>query len=125
MADGFAENAEFFDLTYEDPERIRHDLAFAAIAPLLWMRAGSEGPRIEAPNDAFAITKTYAVLFNLDAAAEFVQAVADAEYLRVAYIVTDDEKQYQIVADALPQRVQTVRLYEAYLRTFQVSGGED
>lgn len=125
MSEGFAENAEFFDLTYEDPERIRHELAFAAIAPLLWMKAGSEGPRIEAPTDTFAITETYAVLFNLDAAAEFVQAVVETEHLRVAYIVTDDERQYQIVADALPQRVQTVRLYEAYLRTFQVSGGED
>jgi adenine-specific DNA-methyltransferase len=125
MAEGFDENVEFFDLTYEDPERIRHDLAFAAIAPLLWMRAGSEGARIEAPNETFALAATYGVLFNLDAAAGFVQAAAKAEQLRVAYIVTDDEKQYQIIADALPERVETVRLYEAYLRTFQVSGGED
>jgi adenine-specific DNA-methyltransferase len=122
MADGFEENAEFFDLTYEDPERVRHDLAFGAIAPLLWMRAGGEGGRIDVPTNTFAIADTYGVLFNVDAAAGFIELVANCERVRVAYIVTDDEKQYQIVADRLPHHVQTVRLYEAYLRTFQIGG---
>lgn len=122
MADGFEENAEFFDLTYEDPERVRHDLAFAAIAPLLWMKAGSEGRRIETPTATFDIAATYGVLFNLDAAARFVQAVTGCERLRVAYIVTDDEKQYQLIASALPQGMQPVRLYEPYLGTFRVTG---
>jgi adenine-specific DNA-methyltransferase len=43
----------------------------------------------------------------------------------VAYIVTDDEKQYQMIADELPRKVQPIRLYESYLRTFHVSAGED
>ena len=43
MADGFEENAEFFTLTYETPVAVSHNRAFARIAPLLWMRAGSEG----------------------------------------------------------------------------------
>lgn len=124
MADGFAENAEFFDLTYEDPERVRHDLAFAAIAPLLWMRAGSVGRRIETPSDTFDVSETYGVLFNLDAAAGFVQAVMRSPCLRVVYIVTDDETQYQIIANELPRTVQTVRLYESYLRRFHMSAGE-
>ena len=49
MAEGFEENAEFFTLTYETPVAISHNLAFARIAPLLWMRAGSEGRRIDTP----------------------------------------------------------------------------
>ena len=47
MAEGFEENAEFFTLTYETPVSISHNLAFERIAPMLWLRAGSEGPRIE------------------------------------------------------------------------------
>ena len=47
MCEGFEENAEFFTLSYETPIAVSHNLAFERIAPLLWMRAGSEGPRIE------------------------------------------------------------------------------
>jgi adenine-specific DNA-methyltransferase len=124
MAQGFEENAEFFDLTYENPELVRHGMGFAAIAPLLWMRAGSEGRRIEAATDDYAIADTYGVLFDIDAAAGFVETMAVCERMRVAYVVTDDEAQYQAVARELPAMVETVRLYEAYLRTFQHAGGE-
>ena len=47
MAEGFEEDAEFFTLTYETPVAVSHNRAFARIAPLLWMRAGSEGRRID------------------------------------------------------------------------------
>jgi adenine-specific DNA-methyltransferase len=40
---GLEENAEFFTLTYETPVAVSHNRAFERIAPLLWMRAGSEG----------------------------------------------------------------------------------
>jgi adenine-specific DNA-methyltransferase len=49
MADGFEENAEFFTLTYETPVAVSHNRAFERIAPLLWMRAGSEGCSPSAP----------------------------------------------------------------------------
>ena len=42
MADGFEENAIFFDLTYQDPVQVDLDQAFEEIAPLLWLRAGCE-----------------------------------------------------------------------------------
>lgn len=122
MAEGFEENAEFFDLTYEDPERVRHDLAFRAIAPLLWMKAGSVGRRIEMPADGYDMADTYGVLFNLDVASDFVQAVTCCERVQFAYIVTDDEKQFQIIAHELPRRVQPQRLYESYLGTFRITG---
>ncbi|MDP2228714.1 MAG: DNA methyltransferase, partial [Moraxellaceae bacterium] len=47
MAEGFEENAEFFTLTYETPVSVSHNRAFARIAPLLWLRAGSRGRRID------------------------------------------------------------------------------
>jgi len=114
-ADGFEENAEFFDLSYEDPERVSHGLGFEAIAPLLWMRAGSEGERIESASDTYSVTGTYAILFAVDSAAAFVSAVRGADTLRVAYIVTDDESQFRVIAAQLPSAIETVRLYAAYL----------
>lgn len=124
MADGFEENVEFFTLTYENPALVELDLAFGRIAPLLWMRAGSQGRRIDERTDTFDIADTYAVLFSIDAAADFVEAVERShDGLRIAYIVTDDETQYQAVAGQLPENIETVRLYESYLRTFQINTG--
>ena len=47
MADGFEENAEFFTLTYEAKSAVNHNLAYARIAPMLWLRAGAHGRRID------------------------------------------------------------------------------
>src|SRR5690606_33166008 len=44
MADGFEENAAFFELRYPDPDDIDLGLAFDDLAPLLWLRAGGVGP---------------------------------------------------------------------------------
>lgn len=117
------ENVEFLTLTYENPALVELDMAFERIAPLLWMRAGSEGRRIEAPNGTFDVTDVYAVLFNVDASRAFLGAVHQAAGIRVAYVVTDDESQFQAIASQLPDAVQAVRLYESYLRTFQINTG--
>lgn len=123
ISDGFEENVEFFTLTYENPALIELDLAFDRIAPLLWMRAGSEGRRIDDRNGTFDVADTYAVLFSVDASKTFLAAVEKAKGLQIAYIVTDDETQYQAVAGQLPDGVESVRLYESYLRTFQINTG--
>jgi len=125
MSEGFAENVEFFDLTYEDPRLVGLDLAFEAVAPLLWLRAGATGERITSSTDSYAAVDTYAVLFNMDSAAAFVKDVVGRPSIRVVFIVTDDEKQFQMVASDLPSDVEAVRLYEAYLRTFEVNTGKD
>ena len=76
MAEGFDENAEFFTLTYESPILIQHKFAFRRIAALLWMRAGSEGKRIEdLPKDGWQLADTYGLLVDLDRSAEFCGAV--------------------------------------------------
>lgn len=87
------------------------------------MRAGSEGRRINERSDTFDVADTYAVLFNVDATKPFLAAVERSKALRIAYIVTDDETQYQAVAGQLPDDVESVRLYESYLRTFQINAG--
>lgn len=51
--------------------------------------------------------------------------MAKAEGVKLAYIVTDDEKQFQMVASNLPGSVEPVRLYESYLRTFEINTGKE
>ena len=121
MADGFHENAEFFSMTYEPPRTIAHNRAFEVIAPLLWLKAGSQGRRIEKAAHDFDVADTYAVLFDLDALKDFLVAVAEAQSLRVAFIVTDDDRGFQTVSSELPSRVKSVRLYESYLTNFTIN----
>lgn len=118
MSDGFEANAEFFTLTYEAPRTVAHHKAFAAIAPLLWLRAGARGRRIDEPTTTFDIADTYGVLFNVDATAGFVKALGAG--VRLAYVVTDDERAFQLVCAELPERVEPVRLYESYLTSFAI-----
>lgn len=126
MAEGFAENAEFFTLTYETPIQVTHNRAFERIAPLLWMRAGSRGKRIDKlPPQGWAVVDTYGLLTQLDNATVFLQAVKKANGLRIAYIVTDDERRFQALAQRLPHSVEAVRLYESYLTNFAFANGSD
>ena len=63
MAEGFEENAEFFTLTYETPVAVSYQTAFARIAPLLWLRAGSVGRRIEkVPSAGWEVADAYGLL---------------------------------------------------------------
>ena len=125
MADGLPENVEFFTLTYETPVAISNNLAFSRIAPLLWMRAGSRGRRIDnQPDNGWAVADTYGLLIDLDEASAFSKAVAETAGLHIAYIFTDDERRFQSVARRLPSIVEPVRLYESYLANFSFTSGE-
>ncbi len=126
MSDGFEENAEFFTLTYETPVGVNYQTAFARIAPLLWLRAGSAGQRIEkVPSAGWAVADTYGLLIELDKATEFLKAVRKAEDIRIVYIVTDDERRFQALSRRLPERVEAIRLYESYLTNFAFANGDD
>ncbi len=125
MADGFEENAEFFTLTYEARSAVNHNLAYARIAPLLWLRAGASGRRIDKlPAEGWAVADTYGLLTEVDQATPFINYVSKANGLRVAYIVTDDDRRFQAIAKRLPDGVEPVRLYESYLTNFSFANGE-
>ena len=125
MADGFEENVEFFTMTYETPRPVAHNRVFEAIAPLLWLRAGSQGRRIEKARHDFDVANTYAVLFDLDTSQDFLTAIGDAGSVRIAFIVTDDDRGFQMVCGELPARVEGVRLYESYLTNFTINTGRE
>jgi adenine-specific DNA-methyltransferase len=126
MADGFDENFEFFELAYLDPAQVEVDLAFAGIAPLLWLRAGGRGPIISECRDPkgarkpYEWTSEYGVLFNTDRWRPFVSELPESA--TAAYIVTDSITEFSHIAGELPGHLDIVRLYERYLTTFAVSG---
>lgn len=125
MAEGFEANAEFFTLTYEARNAVNHNLAFARIAPLLWLKAGSQGQRIDRlPTTGWALADTYGLLTEVDQATPFIRAVQKASGSKVAYIVTDDDRRFQAIAKRLPNTVEPVRLYESYLTNFSFANGE-
>lgn len=125
MSEGFEENAEFFTLTYETALSVDHNIAFARIAPMLWLRAGSIGTRIDQlPVNGWAVADRYGLLVDVDSATPFIKAVSKAQGLRIAYIVTDDDRRFQSIARRLPEGVEPVRLYESYLTNFSFANGE-
>jgi adenine-specific DNA-methyltransferase len=127
MAEGFAENVAFFELTYLDPEDVELDGAFSSIAPLLWLRAGGRGSMLNECLDAaghrkpYAWTETYGVLFNPDRWRGFVEELPEAA--TTAFVVTDSQTTFAGVASELPGTLDVVRLYQNYLTTFAINGG--
>ena len=121
MSDGFDENAAFFTLSYESPWMVEADRAFAAIAPMLWLRAGAVGERIDSIEGGWAVADSYGILKDLDLASDFVAELQRRQGIRIAYVVTDDDGRYQQVASEIPG-IETVRLYEDYLRNCESTG---
>lgn len=127
MSEGFLENVGFFGLMYLDPEVIELDMAFCAVAPLLWLRAGARGPIITECRDTagrrkpYAWTEAYGVLFNPDRWRTFVERRPDSAV--TAFIVTDSQTMFAGIASELPRRLDVVRLYENYLTTFAINRG--
>lgn len=123
IAEGLQENIEFFTLTYESPLRVSSNREFTRIAPLLWLRAGSRGRRIDSIDDGWDVAEAYGVVADLDQADAFLDAVRTRDSVGAAFVVTDEDRLFEAVARELPERVEPVRLYEAYLRNFEIETG--
>lgn len=120
-ADGFNANAIFCELTYESAWPIRLDQAFDAIAPLLWMQAGCRGPIIKRIGKSYLTTDFYGVLFDYNQASKFCDKVKKTPSIKTVFVVTDDQRRYSNMCKRLPG-VNVHRLYETYLRTFEICG---
>ncbi len=121
MADGFEENVAFLELRYPDPDDVALGDAFDDIAPLLWLRAGAQGPVAQRLDDAgqpvpYVWTDRYGVLFDEDHWRGFVSARPATA--RAAFIVTYSPTSSTGVAAELPSSMDTVRLYDTYLSMF-------
>jgi adenine-specific DNA-methyltransferase len=115
---------EFFELTYESADQITFGEAFAAIDPLLWLKAGGSGDRIERTGDEpYLFSDSYAVLFSPDAVAQFVLEVGRRPRLRHTFAVTEDDSFFASLQAQLRGAVPCTRLYESYLTTFKINTG--
>ncbi len=125
-SDGLDENVEFLELTYQDANRVARGRAFAEIAPLLWLMAGANGPRVEEEDAKYAWPPgaSYAVLFEPAYVRELLTALGDVAWVEWVFIVTDSSAAYQQAAAELPSHMEPVRLYSTYLHSFAINAGE-
>ncbi|WP_300382443.1 DNA methyltransferase, partial [Clostridium sp.] len=121
MSEGFKANAVFCELTYESAWPIRLDRAFDAIAPILWMQAECRGPIIKRIGKSYLTTDFYGVLFDYCQASKFCEKVKKTQSIKTVFVVTDDQRRYSNMCKRLPG-VEVHRLYETFLRTFEICG---
>lgn len=126
-SDGLHENVEFFELTYQDPNGVARGRGYADVAPLLWLATGGTGPRIDDASESYAIPDgaTYAVLFDPAYIRDVVADLDGRDDVETVYVVTDSTAVYQQASAELPAHVEPIRLYEAYLRNFEINTGDD
>jgi adenine-specific DNA-methyltransferase len=127
MGGGFDENVEFLELTYQDRDHISLGRAFEAVAPLLWLKAGAVGSRINKlpKDDAWSLPEDaiYGILFDAQSWRGFVDAVSSREGVKHVFIVTESVSIFQQVLAELPVGVNATHLYEDYLSTFEINTG--
>lgn len=124
LSEGFNENVEFLKLTYEDHHLVRLGHRFQAIAPILWMRAGSRGAQIgEIPEAGWSVPEgaVYGILTDLDQWEPFVDAVNARLNIRCVFIVTDSQAEFEAINVQIDQGIDSVRLYSDYLQTFEIN----
>ncbi|MFI6542955.1 site-specific DNA-methyltransferase [Streptomyces prunicolor] len=128
IADGLRENVEFLRLAYLDPDAVSLGLAFEAISPLLWLKAGAAGPRIEqlSPTEGWALPDdgTYGVLFDTSKAHAFVHAVRARANTQYAFIVSRSAAVFSQIAGELPAGVEAVHLWDDYLTSFEIGSAD-
>lgn len=120
LSEGFAENVEFFTLTYEALIQISSGRAFERIAPLLWLRAGSTGRRIDSVAGGWDVADTYGVITDLDQSEKFAETIAKSPTVSHAFVFTDEDRLFEMVARQLPDHVEVVRMYDAYIRNAEI-----
>lgn len=120
ISEGLRENVEFFTLTYEAPLRLRANRDFARVAPLLWLRAGSRGDRIDALPAGWAVADAYGVIADLDKTDSFLAEIRNRGTLTHAFVITDDDSSFEAIVSELDSSLEPVRLYDAYLRNFEI-----
>ncbi len=125
LSDGFSENVAFFSMDYLEPDLAELGRQFEAIAPLLWMAAGSIGSW--EPWDGTSAWSappgsSYAVLFSAAQAAAFGAYVESRSgEITHAWIVTDSHSAFLDAQAELPKHVVAGQLYRDYLRNFVVN----
>ena len=123
FAQGFEENVEFLRLDYLNPDEVDLGRQYAAIAPLLWLKAGSVGSWDLEPDGPWSMPEgsTYAVLFDDARFLDFLAALQERPEITHAFYVTDSPASYAEIRAHTPRQFKTSMLYQDYLRNFEIS----
>mgnify|MGYP001554768057 CR=1 FL=1 len=120
ISDGFDENVEFLTLSYQSPTEVITGRAFGRIAPLLWMRAGSVGRRVDSIDSGWDVADSYGVITDLDKSGEFAAALSSSPSVKYAFVFTDEDRLFETISRQLPAHVEIVRMYDAYIRNAEI-----
>jgi len=87
------------------------------------MQAGAIGGCIsKVPAEGWALSERYGVLADIDVSESFVEALATLdEPPPLVFVVTDSSSDFEDVTRRLPQGTRPYRLYESYLRSFEIN----
>jgi adenine-specific DNA-methyltransferase len=121
-SEGFAENVEFFRLTYLDPVEIELGLRMPELHPLLWLAAGGIGERQPIDLTArFALPtgSPYAILFDPSGLRGLLAGLVDRPDVTHVFIAADSDQSFEDLARALPEALHKVALFRDYLETLR------
>ena len=125
MKDGFEANCIFFKLNFLDKTQIALGRQFRELLPILWMKAGGEGPcpkleTDEVPKQLILPENRFAVLTDEKAFTPFMESVIEYRAIRMVYLVVDSDSMYREMATCFPNQ-QTCQLYRDYLDNFRIN----
>lgn len=126
-AAGLDENVSFFRLDYLDPDVVSVGRQYSAIAPLLWLAAGSVGRWADREGDepwSVPESSNYAVLFDEDRFADFRALVEGSERIGHVWLVTNSSQSFAEMRAQLPDGLEVQMLYRDYLSNFRLNTAE-
>jgi adenine-specific DNA-methyltransferase len=124
IAEGFEENAAFFDLEYADPDCIEIGAGLGDVAPVLWLASGTIGQPNQLKEEAhwlMPISSPFAVLLDEDHFRTFRTTLAKRPEITHVWLVTDSEAAYARMRAQIAGRAFVGMLYRDYLRNFRVN----
>lgn len=119
-AKGFEENVQFFNLRYQRRSDVELGQQFEELFPTLWMKTGARGELNSMPStEKYFVSDelSLSILFDEGSLREFQQRIGPDSSVDTAFVVTDSERAFTEITSRLPDDVDTVRLYEDYLRS--------
>jgi adenine-specific DNA-methyltransferase len=123
FADGFKENVDFFRLVYLNPDDIELGRSLASIHPLLWIAAGSRGPRpseIDACQGFLIAPECgYAILLREEAFPDFEKELGSYKEISHVFFFTNSEEAYAEMRERVGTGRVTSMLCRDYLKNFR------
>jgi len=124
MSDGFKANAAFFKLGFLDKTDVALGRQLAELIPILWLKAGANGPCPELKDENAAMMvlpeNRFAILIDEKRFPEFEQELSQHPEIETIYFVTDSDQGYREMIRSYDDKA-TYQLYRDYLDNFRIN----